>query len=72
MSEVCESLINDYVSGSLTIDDLEVQFATRHGPFTAVRDASLSVEPGEIHGLVGESGAGIDPPGHLDWECLPD
>ncbi|MEO0542400.1 MAG: ABC transporter ATP-binding protein [Pseudomonadota bacterium] len=42
----------------LTIDNLTVQFPTRKGPFTAVRDAALTVEPGQIHGLVGESGAG--------------
>ncbi|MEL6921506.1 MAG: ABC transporter ATP-binding protein [Pseudomonadota bacterium] len=42
----------------LAIDNLTVQFPTRQGPFTAVRDAALTVEPGQIHGLVGESGAG--------------
>lgn len=42
----------------LDIDNLTVQFPTRKGPFTAVRDAALTVEPGQIHGLVGESGAG--------------
>ncbi|MEN0000650.1 MAG: ABC transporter ATP-binding protein [Pseudomonadota bacterium] len=42
----------------LSIDNLTVQFPTRKGPFTAVRDAALTVEPGQIHGLVGESGAG--------------
>ncbi|MEM1377292.1 MAG: ABC transporter ATP-binding protein [Pseudomonadota bacterium] len=42
----------------LAIENLTVQFPTRKGPFTAVRDAALTVEPGQIHGLVGESGAG--------------
>ncbi len=42
----------------LTIQDLTVEFPTRRQLFTAVDHASLSVEPGEIHGLVGESGAG--------------
>ncbi|MEO1745284.1 MAG: ABC transporter ATP-binding protein [Pseudomonadota bacterium] len=42
----------------LAIDNLTVQFPTRQGHFTAVRDAALTVEPGQIHGLVGESGAG--------------
>ncbi|MEM0900099.1 MAG: ABC transporter ATP-binding protein [Pseudomonadota bacterium] len=42
----------------LAIENLTVQFPTRHGPFTAVKDAVLTVEPGQIHGLVGESGAG--------------
>ncbi|MEM8550809.1 MAG: ABC transporter ATP-binding protein [Pseudomonadota bacterium] len=42
----------------LTIDDLSVEFPLRRRTIVAVDDASLSVEPGEIHGLVGESGAG--------------
>ena len=42
----------------LTINDLTVEFPTRRKLFTAVNHVYLSVEPGEIHGLVGESGAG--------------
>ena len=42
----------------LEINDLTVEFPTRRGVFTAVDKANLSVAPGEIHGLVGESGAG--------------
>ena len=42
----------------LTIQNLSVEFPTRRQLFTAVDKADLSVEPGEIHGLVGESGAG--------------
>jgi peptide/nickel transport system ATP-binding protein len=42
----------------LDIKNLTVQFPSRRGGFTAVDAADLSVEPGEIHGLVGESGAG--------------
>lgn len=42
----------------LEIDNLSVAFTSRRGRFTAVREAALTVEPGEIHGLVGESGAG--------------
>lgn len=42
----------------LDIEDLTVAFPVRESEFIAVRDAALSVEPGEIHGLVGESGAG--------------
>ncbi len=60
----------------LEISDLDVIFPTRHGDFRAVDAADLSVEPGEIHGLVGESGAGkstigaaimglLDPPGYI-------
>ncbi|MEM7720534.1 MAG: ABC transporter ATP-binding protein, partial [Pseudomonadota bacterium] len=42
----------------LDIEDLSVAFPTRHGDFVAVRDATLALSPGEIRGLVGESGAG--------------
>ena len=60
----------------LEIEDLTVEFPTRKQVFVAVDRANLSVEPGEIHGLVGESGAGkstigaaimglLDPPGHI-------
>ncbi|MBV1867567.1 MAG: ABC transporter ATP-binding protein [Marinosulfonomonas sp.] len=42
----------------LEIENLTVAFPTRHENFLAVDKANLSVEPGEIHGLVGESGAG--------------
>jgi len=61
----------------LDISDLTVVFPTRHGPFTAVDGADLSVGAGEIHGLVGESGAGkstvgaavmglLEPPGRIE------
>ncbi|MEL7214361.1 MAG: ABC transporter ATP-binding protein [Pseudomonadota bacterium] len=60
----------------LSIDGLTVKFPTRHGEFVAVDAADLTVEPGEIHGLVGESGAGkstigaavmglLEPPGYI-------
>lgn len=60
----------------LSIEDLTVKFPTRRGDFVAVNSASLNVEPGEIHGLVGESGAGkstigaavmglLEPPGYI-------
>ncbi len=42
----------------LHVEDLTVRFPDRHGEFTAIEDVSLDVAPGEIHGLVGESGAG--------------
>ncbi|MEL7150370.1 MAG: ABC transporter ATP-binding protein [Pseudomonadota bacterium] len=42
----------------LSIRDLSVAFPTRRGDFIAVRDAALELSPREIHGLVGESGAG--------------
>lgn len=42
----------------LDIKNLTVEFPTRRQVFKAVNSADLTVEPGEIHGLVGESGAG--------------
>jgi peptide/nickel transport system ATP-binding protein len=60
----------------LEFRNLTVEFPTRRGVFTAVKDVSLSVNPGEILGVVGESGAGkstignaviglLEPPGRL-------
>ncbi len=60
----------------LEIRDLTVAFPTRRETFIAVDKANLTVEPGEIHGLVGESGAGkstigaavmglLERPGHI-------
>ncbi len=42
----------------LTIDGLRVEFASEDGPLTAVKGVSLSIGPGEIVGLIGESGSG--------------
>ena len=42
----------------LTIKDLAVKFPSRFGDFTAIKDVNMIIKPGEIHGLVGESGAG--------------
>jgi peptide/nickel transport system ATP-binding protein len=61
---------------ALVVDDLTVEFPTRRGTLTAVRGVSLAIAPGEVLGLVGESGAGksvtgaaiirlIDPPGRI-------
>jgi oligopeptide/dipeptide ABC transporter ATP-binding protein len=42
----------------LEVEELEVQFATERGWTTVVDRVSFAVRPGEIVGLVGESGAG--------------
>ncbi|RXV59439.1 ABC transporter ATP-binding protein [Roseovarius sp. A46] len=60
----------------LEIRELTVEFPSRRGSFVAVRDVDLDVKRGEIHGLVGESGAGkstignavmglLEPPGRI-------
>ena len=60
----------------LEVDHLTVQFPTRRGTLTAVDDVSFSIAPGEVLGVVGESGAGksitgmaviglLDPPGRI-------
>ena len=42
----------------LEVSDLTVEFPTRHGVLTAIDKVSMRIEPGEILGVVGESGAG--------------
>ncbi|MEM8690685.1 MAG: ABC transporter ATP-binding protein [Pseudomonadota bacterium] len=42
----------------LSVENLGVAYPTRRGNVQAVTGANLMVEPGQIHGLVGESGAG--------------
>jgi oligopeptide/dipeptide ABC transporter ATP-binding protein len=42
----------------LKIDGLKVQFGPKEAPLTAVRGVSLTVNHGEIVGLIGESGSG--------------
>lgn len=43
---------------TLTVDHLSVQFASRRGVARVVDEVSLEVWPGEIVGLIGESGSG--------------
>ena len=60
----------------LDIRNLRVEFPSRRGTLVAVDDVSLAVEPGDILGVVGESGAGkstvgnaviglLEPPGEM-------
>jgi len=42
----------------LAVENLCVEFATRHGTVTAVRSVSLDIAKGETLGIVGESGSG--------------
>ena len=60
----------------LDVRGLCVEFPTRRGTLTAVHDVSFAIAPGEVLGIVGESGAGksltgaaiiglIDPPGRI-------
>lgn len=60
----------------LSVRDLKVVFHLRRGDFTAVNGISFDIMPGEVLGVVGESGAGksmtgtaimglIDPPGEI-------
>ena len=60
----------------LEVRHLRVEFPTRHGRLVALDDVSFEIAPGEILGVVGESGAGksltgaaiiglLDPPGRV-------
>ncbi len=60
----------------LEVSHLRVEFPTRHGTLLALDDISFDIAPGEILGVVGESGAGksltgaaiiglLEPPGRI-------
>jgi peptide/nickel transport system ATP-binding protein len=64
------------VTALLEVDHLRIEFPTRRGPLVAVDDVSFRIRPGEVLGVVGESGAGksltgmaiiglLDPPGWI-------
>ncbi len=42
----------------LTINEMSISFASRHGSTQVINNVSLTLERGEVLGLVGESGAG--------------
>ena len=42
----------------LSVRNLRIEFPTRRGTLVAVDDISFDIAPGEILGVVGESGAG--------------
>ncbi|HHK9551995.1 ABC transporter ATP-binding protein [Enterobacter sichuanensis] len=46
------------MSSLLELDDLHTTFRTREGEMHAVRGVSFQVQPGELVGIVGESGCG--------------
>ena len=60
----------------LSVENLRVEFPTRRGTLVAVDDISFHIDPGEVLGVVGESGAGksltgaaiiglLEPPGRI-------
>jgi peptide/nickel transport system ATP-binding protein len=60
----------------LEVKNLHIEFPTRRGILKAVEDVSFSIAPGEVLGVVGESGAGksltgaaiiglLEPPGRI-------
>ncbi len=60
----------------LNINDLQIEFPSRRGTVKAVKGVTLTVQPGEVLGVVGESGAGkstignavislLEPPGRV-------
>src|SRR5947209_20390185 len=60
----------------LEVRHLRVEFNTRRGTLVAIDDVSFTIAPGEVLGVVGESGAGksitgaaiiglLEPPAHI-------
>ena len=55
----------------LNVTDLTVEYPTRFGTFQAVKNLDIRLEQGEIHGLVGESGAGKSTIGQAIMGLIP-
>lgn len=64
------------MSALLEVKNLSVEFPTRRGTLKALDDVSFTIAPGEVLGVVGESGAGksltgaaiiglLEPPGRI-------
>src|SRR5690606_10679403 len=64
------------IEPALSVRNLTVEFPTRRGTLMAVNDASFDIMPGEVLGVVGESGVGksmtanaiiglLEPPGRV-------
>ncbi len=56
----------------LSIRNLTVEIPTRHGLFKPVRNVTYDIRPGEIRGVVGESGAGKSMTGNAVIGLLDD
>ncbi|MGB2078321.1 MAG: dipeptide ABC transporter ATP-binding protein [Vibrio sp.] len=54
----------------LEVKDLRIEYPSRHGVHVAVKSLSLSIERGEIVGVVGESGAGKSTVGNAVIDLL--
>jgi peptide/nickel transport system ATP-binding protein len=68
--------IDPMITPVLSVRNLRVEFPTRRGTLVAVDDISFDIAPGEVLGVVGESGAGksltgtaviglLEPPGRI-------
>jgi len=55
----------------LMVDDLQVVFPTPHGNVRAVSRVSFEINPGQIYGIVGESGCGKTATGRALLQLVP-